>query len=243
MQRVFLLLFFFKCLTYNLSADTYYDIVKKKKKPLIIFSSQKFKVVKYCTWKTLAKSDVLLTSWKEETGRQLLKNQTPSNDPLLLLRGNIYVLQNEVNDLQWLSLSERKNRNENPYRVPRHRAPFMFLLFVPTSALQVVRVVRVPANVTLAMCRDDRMWSGEARVVDIFPVRLTGSAALAVPNVMATLQTRCLLSIFLVNLPKCVILKGKPIKTCALLLRELLNCCIPAVIQDSFCVLLNYVWK
>lgn len=95
----------------------------------------------------------------------------------------------------------------------------------------------------VGMCRDDRMWSGEARAVDIFPVRLTGSAALAVPNVMATLQTRCLLSIFLVNLPKCVILKGKPIKTCALLLRELLNCCIPVVIQDSFCVLLNYVWK
>lgn len=94
------------------------------------------------------------------------------------------------------------------------------------------------------ICRDDdRMWSGEARAVDIFPVRLTGSGALAVPNVMATLQTRCLLSIFLVNLPKCVILRGKPIKTCALLSRELLSCCIPVVIQDSFCVLLNYVWK
>lgn len=38
----------------------------------------------------------------------LLKNQTPSDDPPLPLRGNIYVWQNEVNELQLLSLSKKR---------------------------------------------------------------------------------------------------------------------------------------
>lgn len=59
----------------------------------------------------------------------LLKSQTPSDDPPLPLRGSIYVLQNEVNELHLLSLSKKK-REMRILIVPhatRHRLCSFFL--------------------------------------------------------------------------------------------------------------------